>query len=173
MSWQPGRDGILGVLERANSRGWSSTPDWRCGTATHPIATPCLVSIMPAWAFRSTSRTSPMPGRWRRGRSGGTGRMGRAVHLGSRSARQAPAPRPALRGSVDAADCCGDGDVPPQDGTLVTPVGRRRPEQLARQVATWTSQRWEGDLQCGARRADRGRVGHFGTRPTRSCWPSA
>jgi hypothetical protein len=44
MSWQPGRDGILGVLERANSRGWSSTPDWRCGTATHPIATPCLVT---------------------------------------------------------------------------------------------------------------------------------
>jgi hypothetical protein len=44
MSRQPGRDGILGVLERAKLTRVVVDRDWRCGTATHPIATPCLVT---------------------------------------------------------------------------------------------------------------------------------
>jgi alkanesulfonate monooxygenase SsuD/methylene tetrahydromethanopterin reductase-like flavin-dependent oxidoreductase (luciferase family) len=59
-------------------------------------------------------------------------------------------------------------------GTLVTPVARRRPEQLARQVATLdflSDGRVIFSAGLGGLIEDE--LGIFGTRPTRSCWPSA
>lgn len=44
--------------------------------------------------------------------------------------------RPSSRGPVDAADHGRAGDLPDPTGTLLTPVPRYRPQQLARQVAT-------------------------------------
>ena len=57
-------------------------------------------------------------------------------------------------------------------GPMVTPVGRRRPQQLARQVSTLDAQRRTGDLRCGLGGPIEDEYGSFGEPIDPGCSPS-